>query len=131
MLEGGNVVCEMHVPVMPFSAHHVVFALRHMFSVTEAAAHKLRPRVGGESYASIVADAKSRTEVLARSLVTMLADGPVSTKQVAGVCDQDPEVISNVIDYLVDDQADWRGLEPHADRALRLLRRALRLVQTQ
>lgn len=131
MLERGNIVTEMHVLAAPFSAQNVVFALHQMIRVTQEAAQRLRPTVGGESYASIADDARSRTEVLARSLVTMLADGPVSIRQVAGVCDQDPDLISDLIDYVVDGQADWQGLEPHADRALRLLRRALRLVQTE
>lgn len=130
ILEGNSILAEMHLLGMPFAAHHVGFGLGQMLRVTEEASQQLRDRVGGQSYGSGTSDL-ARTEMIARSLVRMLADGPLSARQVAGVCGDDPEQIQEVIDCLDDDHGDWEAMEPYVTKAVRLLRRALRSVTAE
>ncbi|MGA4668603.1 TY-Chap domain-containing protein [Propionibacteriaceae bacterium Y1923] len=128
--EDDALTAEVQLFSYPFAALHLLTTLPRLLEVTAEAARQLLPRIGGESFAGTPAD-ESRAEVLARSLVMLLTEGTVSTKQVAGLCEHDPALVKAVMEQIGDDDADWQGLEAQAGKALALLRRALRLVSTE
>ena len=122
------IIAGMDVIAAPFVPAHLAIAVSQLAGVVERVAVPLRAKVGGETFAHPSVMIESRAEAVTGYLLHMLIDGPLTAKQVAEVCEHDADLVVAVIDLIEDEASTWLGTDDQKHRAIRLLRRALRLV---